>query len=86
MSWFKLFKELVYDEDGDTVECDWCGQELIWKNGEYYCPGCEEIWSREKFFDYIGADPPGDECYDCDNLYPGCIACPHGYADDEDDT
>ena len=69
----------AYDEDGNTVECEWCGAEIIIKNGEYYCPRCEEVWSRKKFFDYIGSQPPGPECINCDNDYPSCGYCHHGY-------
>ena len=35
--------------------------------------------SRSEFFNAIGAEPPGPECVDCNNLYPGCIICPYGY-------
>lgn len=77
--------DYAYDEDGDSVECDVCGMELVIKDGEYYCAECDEVWSREKFFDYIGAEPPGDECYTCTNDYPSCTMCPYGYVDDDDE-
>lgn len=35
--------------------------------------------SRSEFFNAIGAEPPGPECVDYNNLYPGCIICPYGY-------
>ena len=41
--------------------------------------------NRQEYFDYIGAEPPGEECYVCDNLYPGCIWCAYGYVKDEDE-
>ena len=84
MNLFKLFMSKVYDEDGDDVECPDCGNYIIWKNDQYYCTGCEEYIDREDFFEMIEADPPGDECYSCDNCYPGCISCPYGYAEDDD--
>lgn len=72
----------VYDEDGYEVLCDMCTGEIKWKDGVYVCPKCGQIMSREVFFNYIGADPPGEECVHCDNLYPGCVICPYGYCDD----
>lgn len=77
--------DFAYDEDGDSVECEHCGQQIVFKGGDYYCPECDEVIDREDFFDMIGADPPGDECYTCDNKYPGCIICPYGYAEDEEE-
>lgn len=71
----------VYDEHGDTVICDECGHEIYWKDGIYVCPQCGKTMSRQVFFDYIGAMPPGPKCLTCDNLYPGCVTCPHGYTD-----
>ena len=77
--------DLAYDEEGDSVECDVCGCELVIDDGKYYCPECDEYWSREKFFDYIGAEPPGPECINCDNDYPSCGYCHHGYLDDDEE-
>lgn len=74
--------EDVYDENGDTVRCDSCGFDIHWKDGVYVCPSCGRIMSREVFFDYIGATPPGPRCIDCDNLYPGCMTCPYDYVDE----
>ncbi len=73
----------VYDEDGDVVYCDRCGSEIKWKDGQYTCPNCGQIMSREIFFNYIGADPPSEACLTCDNLYPGCAICPYGCIDDD---
>lgn len=73
--------EDVYDEEGNEVNCDYCYTEMKWKDGQYICPGCGQVMSRKVFFNYIGANPPGPECEQCDNIYPGCIACPHGYVD-----
>jgi len=74
----------VYDEDGNEVNCDYCHAEMKFKGGQYVCLECGQVMSREVFFNYIGAEPPGSECVTCDNLYPGCIVCPHGYVVDED--
>lgn len=73
----------VYDEDGDSVICDFCGGRIKFENGEYVCPDCGQTMSRETFFNYIGADIPGDECLNCDSLYPGCTQCPHGYFEED---
>lgn len=74
--------EDVYNENGDAVYCDSCGEEIRWKDGIYFCMGCGKRMSRQVFFDYIGATPPGPHCIDCDNPYPGCITCPYGYVDE----
>lgn len=74
--------EDVYNENGDAVFCDTCGEEIRWKDGVYFCMGCGKRMSRTVFFDYIGATPPGLECLNCDNLYPGCMTCPFGYVNE----
>lgn len=74
--------EDVYDEDGEIVVCDMCPGEIKWIDKTYMCPDCERKMSRAEFFDYIGANPPGKECWTCDNLYPGCVVCLYGYCDD----
>ena len=71
----------VYDEYGETVQCDNCGEDIYWKEGIYVCPRCGRTMSRAAFFNYIGAIPLGPECLTCDNLYPGCATCPYGYID-----
>jgi hypothetical protein len=73
----------VYDEDGDGVYCDLCNSEIGWKDGQYICTGCGRVIDRDVFFNYIGAEPPGNECATCNNLYPGCLVCPHGYVQDD---
>ncbi|BDE86935.1 hypothetical protein CE91St42_13930 [Oscillospiraceae bacterium] len=79
-----LYEEVyseVYDLDEDLVMCDVCGDEIKWreKDGVYMCRRCGRTFSRREFFEYIGATPPGEECYDCDNLFPGCTWCPYGH-------
>ena len=32
--------EDVYNENGDAVYCDSCGEEIRWKDGIYFCMGC----------------------------------------------
>ena len=61
----------VYDEDGKWREED----------GAYVCSGCGQVFTRADFFNFIGAEPPGKECYTCDCLYPGCMTCPYGYGE-----
>ncbi len=77
--------DYAYDEEGNEVDCDICGMPLVIKDGEYYCAECEEVWSRDKFFNYIGAELPGPECYTCDNDYPSCTMCPYDYVDEEEE-
>ncbi len=73
----------VYDEDGNEVLCDICGSEVKWReeDGAYVCLGCGQVFTRADFFNFIGAEPPGKECYTCDCLYPGCMTCPYGYGE-----
>ena len=73
--------EEIYDESGNNagVRCIYCNTEIRWKDGQYICPNCGEVMSRSEFFNAIGAEPPGPERIDRNNLYPGCIICPYGY-------
>lgn len=77
--------DYAYDEDENSVDCEWCRQPIVYKDGEYYCPECDRTISRQEFFEYIGAEPPGSECYNCDNNYPVCTICQYGYVDDDDE-
>lgn len=70
----------VYDETGDSVLCDYCHGEIKWKDGRYVCPECGQVMTRDVFFNYIGAEPPGPECLTCGQPYPVCYGCPYGYA------
>ena len=78
--------EDIYDEDGyyASVECKYCGEDIKFKDGKYICPNCNNVIDRLELFNAIGAEPLGPECLNCNNLYPGCISCPHGYVDDDD--
>lgn len=49
--------ENVYDQDGDYVYCDYCGDEIKMKEGEYVCPGCGQVMDLQTFLNYIGFDP-----------------------------
>lgn len=72
----------VYDEDGGDVICPMCDALIKYIDYKYTCPECGYILERKAFFEYIGAEPPGEECLTCRNLYPGCTICPHGYVED----
>lgn len=74
--------EMVYDEDGYTINCDICGSEIKWKDGLYVCPECGNIFHRADFFNYIGANLPGPKCIECDSIYPGCVVCPYDYIEE----
>ena len=76
--------DFVYDEEGNEVPCDLCDGRIAFENGKYVCPYCEQIFTRAEFFNYIGANPPGDKCLTCTELYPGCTYCPNGYPVKED--
>lgn len=41
--------EDVYNENGDAVYCDSCGEEIRWKDGIYFCMGCGKRMSRQVF-------------------------------------
>ena len=69
----------IYSDSDRTGNCPYCNTEIRWKDGQYICPNCGEVMSRSEFFNAIGAEPPGPECVDCNNLYPGCIICLYGY-------
>lgn len=65
----------AYDEEGEAVLCDICGEEMKWNQAEneWYCPGCGQAMSRAVYLDYIGADPPGSDCLTgCRENYPFC--------------
>lgn len=75
----------AYDEEGDFAYC-YCGENIKYLKGLYLCPNCGKIYSREEFFNHIGAEPPGRECIDiCEDLYPGCVMCKYGYVKENDD-
>ncbi|MCM1363412.1 MAG: hypothetical protein NC215_00310 [Ruminococcus sp.] len=76
--------EEVFDEDGNSVNCDRCDGLMTWHDGQYVCPECDRVMSRREFFEYIGSTPPGPKCETCGNLYPGCTDCPHGYIEDDE--
>lgn len=80
----EVYGNEVYTEEGDSIECSWCGGPIIYRDGNYTCASCGKVIDRSEFFNWIGAEPPGPECKSCDNLYPGCIICPHGYVKDEE--
>lgn len=75
--------EDVYDEDGDEalVRCSQCMTPVKWLDNNYICPNCGTIMERREFFNAIGANPPGPECYKCKSLYPGCVVCPYDYVE-----
>lgn len=77
----------AYDEEGNSVCCPSCGDEMYFKDGTntFVCLSCGYEMDRQEYFDYIGAEPPGEECKTCDSLYPGCIWCTYGYVKDEDE-
>lgn len=74
---------IAYDEEGEEVIADCCGVPIMWDDENYVCPECGRIFSREEFFNMIGANPPGNLCVDCDQLYP-CTSCHRGYEIEDD--
>lgn len=76
----------VSDEQGLSVLCPSCDDQLYFNEAEniFVCLGCGYEMSRQDFLEYIGAEPPGEECKTCDSLYPGCMWCDHGYVDEDE--
>ena len=64
--------EDVFDEDGNEVNCPYCGEEIRWVNGTYICPQCKTTMDRVRFFEFIGADNTIDRCAACPGNYPAC--------------
>lgn len=65
----------AYDEEGNGITCSRCDMDYGWdpKKHDYYCRGCGERMSREEFFAFIGAQPPGPDCMSvCRTNYPFC--------------
>lgn len=78
--------EVAYDGTGSEVICPYCYCIMGFKDGMYMCTQCEMVMDREKFFDYIGLEPLGPECAECNHKFPHCIDCPHGYDIDQYDV
>lgn len=77
----------AYDEEGNAAICERCGCELKWHPGQalWYCPACGAQMERDDYLSYIGALPPGDACYTCQENYPLCKRhCPHYLIDPDD--
>lgn len=76
--WSDIFP-VVHDDYGQEMRCENCGAYLTFQDGSYRCPVCKKQLSRKEYFNYIQAEPPGPECITCDQSYPQCDHCPHGY-------
>lgn len=74
---------IAYDEEGYEVTAVCCGVPIMWDDENYVCPECGRIFSREEFFNLIGANLPGNLCVTCDQLYP-CTSCHRGYEIEDD--
>lgn len=76
----------AYDDDGNDVVCDFCGGEMKFRDGEWYCTECGQTMDRATYFNHIGAEPPGDGCmHGCDENYPLCKKWCSRYEIDPDD-
>lgn len=65
----------AYDENGNTVICDLCGEDMRWNPAKHnwFCSGCDQEMNRATYFNYIGADFPNCECLvNCNENYPIC--------------
>lgn len=77
-----------YDENGEAVPCDVCGDEMRFdeEEREWVCPGCGRVIRRAEWFSYIGANPPGRKCLSqCRENYPICKRWCTLYEIDPDD-
>lgn len=69
----------AYDESGDQVICDACGDDLKFdpESRTWRCVFCGNEKGRVAYFGYIGATPPGGKCFTCMENYPFCTGtCP----------
>ena len=70
----------AYDETGEQVYCDCCGEEFRWDSEmrKWRCVSCGNVKSRAEYFCYLGANPPGPVCLNqCMENYPRCkVGCP----------
>ena len=65
----------AYDEDGNSVICDLCGEEMKWNSviQNWYCTACGQTMDRATYFNHIGAHPVGPICLSgCKENYPFC--------------
>lgn len=49
-------KETIYDESGETVNCEWCDDEIIFKNNEFICPSCGRTYDRDYIMNIVGGE------------------------------
>lgn len=78
----------AYDENGNAVLCDLCGEEMKWNPRKHiwFCPDCGQEMSRAVYFNHIGADFPGRECLtNCRENYPICKRSCERFSIDPDD-
>lgn len=54
------------------------------KNNEYFCRHCGKRYSRREFINIYEIPVMGEDCYTCDECFPGCSHCHHGYDVDFD--
>ena len=64
-----------WTEDGDSATCDACGDEMRFDEEDrvWRCVSCGNWMNRAKWFNHIGANPPGKKCLLlCRENYPLC--------------
>lgn len=66
------WRNSAYDEDGEGAVCELCGGELRWNGEVYICKECRSEMSRCDYLNYIGANPPNEQCFRCVTNYPFC--------------
>ena len=78
-----------YDENGEEVLCDICDEGVMrWNEdaGVWVCDECGRTMTRQEYFDWIGANPPGKKCLNscCEN-YPFCkkYCCEYDIPEDD---
>jgi len=48
--------EEVYDEEGNGVCCEMCGDEMIYRFGQFVCNGCGHVMTRSELEESVGGE------------------------------
>jgi len=76
--------EKIYDKYGSplAVPCDTCDYSyIVYIDGEYTCPTCWKVFSREYVFDW-NEMKYWPECLRCNENLGNCYQCKYGHLDE----